>query len=432
MPTNPQSRGLKRWAIAVALLMLLTCAATGGYFFWDFYHVKPIPSHVVTLLPRWSWNNGTPSVSPVSADGGNAPLLAEVEYFHDELLAYLSFDFLRSQKALAGHKVYLAPTEEGPRVVYRLLVDAGDDWLSVYREFDRLRAEGLVRGWMIRQVAPEDLRRIEAETRVFVAAYNKPVQTKLESLSPRELREYARRFVIFKSRVDPRVRRQLEPRPEPINPAEADQLAADIITVADFYDLPLDVFLGIAAVENNYMDVRGDVDHGIWKRKAQQGDIVLKRGRRGVYVLNYATGVWQITRETLRFAHRMYLEDREKGPRDYSALPARLIPATPLYFDEVNSHWLTLYAGILMRHLIDHFHGDIEKAVGAYNGGAGNPNPSYEGHVAAAATHARRVLEQAAALHHEAIDDSGFEPVTRPQNAGEVSKAGEDTGSANE
>src|SRR5690606_1028877 len=194
----------------------------------------------------------------------------------------------------------------------------------------------------------QDLKRADAETRVFVAAYNKPVQAKLENLSPSELRKYALRFLLFKSRVDPRIRRQLEPRPQPITPEIADQLAADIIAVADFYDLPLDVFLGIAAVENNYMDVRGDLEHGIWKRKAERGDIVLRRGKRGVYVLNYATGVWQITRETLRFAHRMYLEDVKKGTRDYSLLPERLMPQATLYLDEVNSHWLTLYAGVLM------------------------------------------------------------------------------------
>lgn len=386
--------------------MIVTAAATGGYFFWDFYRVKPIPANIVTLLPVWSWNAGSPSVSPVSATPGQAALVAEVEYFHDELLAYLSFDFLRNQKALGGRPVYLTPREEGPRVVYRMLVDAGNDWLTVYGEGARLKAEGLVKSWMVFQMDPEDVGRARAETQVFVAAYNRPVREKLESLSPAELKQYARRFMLFKSRVDPRILHRLEPRPRPISPETADQLAADIIAVADFYGLPLDVFLGIAAVENNYMDLRGDREHGIWKRKAERGDIVLKRGRRGVYVLNYATGVWQITRETLRFAHRIYLEDLKKGVRDYSELPERLLPPKTLYFDEVNSHWLTLYAGVLFRYLIDHFDGNVEMAVGAYNGGIGRPNARYGEHVEAAATHARRVLEQAAALHGEAMEEA--------------------------
>ena len=137
--------------------MMATVAATGGYFFWDFYRVKPIPARIVTLLPVWSWNEGSPSVSPVSATPGQAELVAEVEYFHDELLAYLSFDFLRNQKALGGRPVYLTPREEGPRVVYRMLVDAGDNWLTVYGEGERLKAEGLVKSWMVFQIDPEDV-----------------------------------------------------------------------------------------------------------------------------------------------------------------------------------------------------------------------------------------------------------------------------------
>lgn len=380
--------------------MLLTGLGAGGYFFWDFYRVKPIPVKVITLLPVWEWKEGRARVTPVSATGDTpARLVAEVEYFHDEFFAYLSFDFLRSRAAMKGRAVYLVAREQGPRVVYHLRVDAGDDWLRAYDPFVPLNREGLVRSWLVSVLSPEDQTRTEAETRVFVSAYNRPVQARLEELSPAELRKYARRFLLFKSRVDPRIRKQMEPRPSPITPDTADQLAADIIAVARFYDLPLDVFLGIAAVENNYMDVRGDLQHGIWKRKAERGDLVLRRGKRGVYVLNDATGVWQITRETLRFAHRIYLQDRVKGTRDYEALPGRLIPQETLYLDEVNSHWLTLYAGVLVRYLLDHFGGDIEKAVGAYNGGIGRPNARYGEHVEAAARHARRVLEQAAALH---------------------------------
>src|SRR5690606_11740584 len=140
MARTPQPGRLRRWSIFVSLLMLLTAAATGGYFFWDFYRVKPITAQIVTLLPVWRWDDGSPSVSPVSATPGQAELIAEVEYFHDELLAYLNFDFLRSQKALGGRNVYLVPREEGPRVIYRLLVGAGNNWLNVYDEYARLKA----------------------------------------------------------------------------------------------------------------------------------------------------------------------------------------------------------------------------------------------------------------------------------------------------
>ena len=60
-------------------------------------------------------------------------------------------------------------------------------------------------------------------------------------------------------------------------------------------------------MENNHLDVRGDLEHKVWKRHAEPGDIVLKRKRGSVLVLNYSIGVWQITRETLRSAPSLYI-----------------------------------------------------------------------------------------------------------------------------
>jgi hypothetical protein len=56
-------------------------------------------------------------------------------------------------------------------------------------------------------------------------------------------------------------------------------------------------------------------------------------------------------------------------------------------------------AGLLFRDLLDRFHGDVARAVGAYNGGPGNPNPLYEEGVRMVADYARRVMEHAAALN---------------------------------
>jgi hypothetical protein len=116
-------------------------------------------------------------------------------------------------------------------------------------------------------------------------------------------------------------------------------------------------------------------------------------------VLNDSAGVWQITRETLRYVHRLYLEDT----RDYTRLPEHLRPTKELKVDEVDPELLTTYAGLLLRDLLDRFNGDVALAVGAYNGGPGNPNLRYTQGVQAAALHARRVLEQAAALNGESV-----------------------------
>jgi hypothetical protein len=161
-------------------------------------------------------------------------------------------------------------------------------------------------------------------------------------------------------------------------------------------------------MENDYMDVNGDLDHAVWKKRAQRDDIVLRRTRKRVMVSDYAIGTWQITRETLRAAHQLYLKDK----RDYSKLPARLRPPRVLNLNSVDDAVLTTYAGLLLRGLLDHFGGDVDKATGAYNGGVKTPNPAYASGVKTVAQYARRVLE-----HASALDD----PATNAKDAAVVS-----------
>ncbi len=52
----------------------------------------------------------------------------------------------------------------------------------------------------------------------------------------------------------------------------------------------------------------------------------------------------------------------------------------------------------MLRDLLDHFDGDVDKAIGAYNGGVRTPNPAYASGVKNVAEYARRVLEHATVL----------------------------------
>lgn len=175
---------------------------------------------------------------------------------------------------------------------------------------------------------------------------------------------------------------------------QARRLAEDIVAVADFYSPPLDFFLGIDAMENNYMHVNKDLSNAVWKRRSEKGDVVPKRGPKGVLVLNESSGIWQLTRETLRHAHRLH----PKHARDYSLLAEYLRPARQLNLDDVPLAVGTTYAGLFFRQLLDKFSGDVALAVGAYNGGPGRPNPEYEAGVRDAAERARRVSEHAAGM----------------------------------
>jgi hypothetical protein len=276
---------------------------------------------------------------------------------------------------------------------YRISLKLPASLVDGIGELVGLKHDHLIDNFTWRWIRSDVLSTYERDTAVFVDTWTTPVKSKLVKISRTDLREYLRRFIRFKSFTDPRIDRSIEPIPSPLSKKDASRLAADIIEVADFYHLPLDLLLGIGAMENNFMNVPGDLHNAIWKNRPDRGDIVLRRRRGKVLVRNDSQGVWQVTRESLRYAHRLYLQDR----RDYSALPERLRPAKELDINNVPPEQLTTYAGLLLRDLLERFHGDVKQAAGAYNGGIAKPNERYAAGVEMVATYARRILQNAAA-----------------------------------
>lgn len=378
-------------SLYVRLLLVAGLGGIVGLSVWIAYLTRP--QAIDTALP--------PCLPIIKEEGGHLAvqlrtdaLLAQVSDYESELEAYLHFEYLKSHLGLGSSRVLLTVknTAAGPR--YQIFLVLDNNLLSDIPYLARARAKGYIPDYKLRPVSFRNLARKRLETAVFLGSYNPTASPRLVSLPTSRLLIPLARFLVFKSRTDRRVREHIQPVPTTLSYGQAKQLAADILDVVHFYNLPLDVFLGIGAMENNYMNVRGDLEHAVWKRRPQRGDIVLKRTRRHVLVSDYAMGVWQITRETLRHAHALYLADK----RNYSALPPRLRPAKQFSFDIDNSEVLTTYAGLLLRHLLDKTHGDIAKAVGAYNGSLRNPNYQYAAGVEAVALYARDFLERAANL----------------------------------
>lgn len=329
-------------------------------------------------------------------------LLAEVGRFDDELSAYLWFDYLRSRPGVEGSQVVLTVSEKEGAPLYRIEVVVPNNALVAIPFLAQLEAKAFIEGFELGFSTKQVTERKREQTNLFVATYKRPVEQEFKLLPRDQLLRPMVHFLVFKSRTDPRVRGRDESRPTSLSHEQATELAADIVAVAEFYDLPLDVFLGIGAMENNYLSIRGDLNHAVWKRKAAKDDIILKRRRGRVLVSNYSIGVWQITRETLRYAHALYLTDK----RDYFQLPERLRPPQTLELDLTNSHILTAYAGLLLRDLLDHFNGDVDRAVGAYNGGPRNPNLQYAAGVEAVAACARNILERVTAVNEQTATDT--------------------------
>jgi hypothetical protein len=378
--------------MGVAAIAGIAVSGWVGYRLWP----RALAFHPIASIPIWE----RVADRQIVKLPGSFPV-AEVGLYDDELFAYLMFQYLRGAVAFKGSEVLLTYRKQSEGRVYPIQVALKNDLIASLALLASAQTMGLIEQYDWRYVNEDTLRGFQYQTQVFVTGYSLRTQHKIEDMSRAELAAYVRRFVRFKSRIDPRVRNKLEPVPHPLSRAEAHRLASDIVAVADFYSLPLDFFLGIGAMENNYMNVKGDLHHAIWKNRAGKGDVILQRGRRGVLVLNPASGVWQITRETLRYVHSLYLKDR----RDYTVLPEHLRPCRNLNLDAPRPDVLTTYAGLLFRQLLDQFHGDVLNAVGAYNGGPGNPNFRYGQGVRMVAQYARHIVEQAAALHGHAAAD---------------------------
>jgi hypothetical protein len=369
-------------------ITLLAFAALAGYYFWP----QELDAHPYACIPRPEFVQGR-----LTLPFTDRYAVSEVARYDDELEAFLYFQFLRGRTASDGIRILLTAVPTGTGASYRIFVVAQDDLLTDIPRLGRLEGRRLIPRSEITVWSENEFSHFEYQSHIFEIADNIPVEQKLEALDPSQLQSALADFLLFKSQTDIRVLGDIDPRPQPLTRAQAEQSAADIISVARFYDLPLDYFLGVGAMENDYMDVNGDLSHTVWKNRPESGDIVLERRRKHVLVSDYSVGAWQITRETIRAAHRLYLQDK----RDYSLLPEHLRPQRQLDLNSVDGPVLTTYAGLLLRDLLDHFQGDVQKAIGAYNGGTKTPNSHYALAVTGIAEYARRVLEHAPVLKAE-------------------------------
>ncbi|MGH9573149.1 MAG: hypothetical protein ACRD40_06415 [Candidatus Acidiferrales bacterium] len=373
------------WIAAISGILALAAAGWIAWRTWPRkipYVRRPGPAAIY-------FRNGEPAIaSPTSI------LVAEVGDYDSTLQGYLYFDFLRSQVPVDVRQTFFCagPTPANPnRPFIYLRVDP--DMLHSTSYLGSLVAAGLIPHYSLHSWLHADLAACQRETEKFVEEFNAPPPV-LSDIPDKELIGPVADFILFKATTDRRLLSHADPAPIVPSPEQARQLAEDMIVVARFYSLPLDYFLGIGAMENNYMSVRGDLDHAVWKRRAQRGDVVIRRRRGRVLVRNYSRGIWQITRETLRYAQLLYLRDR--STRDYSTLPEASRPVTFQDPDEVGPETLTTYAGLILRNLLDRFHGSIMQAVGAYNGGSQNPNLDYARSVHAIGQYAGRVIGDAA------------------------------------
>jgi len=374
--------------IAAFLAIVLTAVLAYGLFR---YFPRTIPLALPSRLPLITVHSGSVGVVlPTQI------LMAQIGDYPATATSFLRLQWIRGRETVRGKRLMLCGSVREPAGRLRIYLQLQDDLLVDLPYLSSLVSNEIIPSFTLEKWTDRDLSRCEQQSFQIDHAFATVPERPLTDLPDRDLIGPMSDFLIFKSATDPRVLSQALTGPIVLNRAQARELAQDIIVVARFYALPLNYFLGIGAMENNYMSVRGDLDHAVWKKHAEHGDIVLQRRRGRVLVRNYSLGIWQLTRETLRYAQSLYLHDR--FVRDYTLLPDQLRPAIFEDPDEIRPETITTYAGLLFRTLLDRFNGDIPQAVGAYNGGPGKPNPDYAAMVQNAAIYARRVIMNSAAF----------------------------------
>ncbi len=376
-----------KWFVICLLILALIPAG------WVLYRVWPrkLPGGVLTATPRVFVKNGKLGIAMSTEQ-----VVAEVGNYPRTLQAFLRFDFLRSRSSVVSGRVFLCQGPAPPTPGHKIFLQVGNNILQSVPYLESLAANGSIPNFRLYNWSRTDISACQKRTALVAGLFHPVPRLHLYQIPDKMLIGPMADFLVFKSETDIRVLGQGSTALSPLTVPRARQLANDILVISRFYSLPLGYFLAIGAMENNYISVRGDLDLAVWKRRPQPGDVVLKRRRGRVLVRNYSLGVWQITLDTLRYAQLLYKRDLQN--RDYSVLPQRLQPKVEPDPEDIRPETLTTYAGLLFRHLLDLFHGNVMKAVGAYNGGPDDPNPVYAESVRRIERYARRVIVHAVFL----------------------------------
>src|SRR6266702_4614429 len=215
---------------------------------------------------------------PLDLPASAHPRVPMTAVANQQLEAFLRFEYLLGREARAGHDtshmlLTAVNTKKAPH--YKIFIVTNNDLLAAISQLADLEGRNLIAHYELETWSEKELSYYQQECHTFDVAYDLPTEQKLETINSSRMLPALAQFLIFKSQTDNRVVDGSQDAPRPLTREQATELASDILDVAHFYDLPLDYFMGVGAMENDYMDVNGDLTHAVWKKRAQRGDIVL-------------------------------------------------------------------------------------------------------------------------------------------------------------
>ena len=126
------------------------------------------------------------------------------------------YRYLGGTRTFRNSEVLLTFRRSGSALVYAVEALLENDLVASLPLLAKAEVSGLIKQYEWRYVNDDTLGRFRYQTQVFNTAYNLTTRRKIEDMSRAELVSYVRRFVRFKSAVDPRIRRKIEPIPRPL------------------------------------------------------------------------------------------------------------------------------------------------------------------------------------------------------------------------
>jgi len=111
-------------------------------------------------------------------------MMGLVGRFEDGLTAFLNFEYLRSLKQIDLDRVFLTATEQQGSPVYRLYQLLDNDCLTAVPYLANLKSSRFIENYELVFTTAAQTAKAQAQTELFLAAYSRPVQSKLETLPP--------------------------------------------------------------------------------------------------------------------------------------------------------------------------------------------------------------------------------------------------------
>src|SRR5258708_6173105 len=216
--------------LTAALLAFAACAYT-DYRLWPLD--LQAPRYPALPAPKIQRNQLVLPFAPGIAS-------AKVATFHDQLEAFLHFEYLRGREARGGSdtsRILLTAADTAAGPSYQIFIVCDNDLLTAVPFLSQLEGRNLIAQYDLQTWTAKDFAYYQQQSHMFDVAYGVPTEQKLESLNSFQLLPALARFLVFKSQTDNRVLERSDAAPRPLTREQASQLAADILDVAHFYAL---------------------------------------------------------------------------------------------------------------------------------------------------------------------------------------------------